>query len=85
MPERDQDDQGRLPDEGPVQLGPVCLPPGRPDLRLLVERPPRTLEAAQRLAAEQVLLADDCSEAGWDISGIAAHLLNGPIWTFWWD
>ena len=33
---------------------------GDVDLRLLVERPPRTLQAAQRLAAEQVVLADDC-------------------------
>jgi hypothetical protein len=56
---------------------------GYASLRLFVERPPRTLEAAQSLAAEQVVLGGDCG-AG-DIAGIAARLLNGPVWTFWWD
>ena len=41
------------------------------------------MKAAQRVAAEQVFLSDDCG-AG-DISGIAARLVNGPVWTFWWD
>ena len=58
---------------------------GFADLRLLVERPPRRLDTAQRLAAEQVVLADDCVDGTRDIPGIAARLLNGPIWTFWWD
>ena len=54
-------------------------------LRLLVERPPPTLEAAQRLAAEQVVLADDCIDGARDIPNVAARLVNGPVWTFWWD
>jgi Domain of unknown function (DUF4253) len=58
---------------------------GYADLRLLVERPPRTLQAAQRLAAEQAVLADDCTGGARDIPDIAARLVNGPIWTFWWD
>ncbi len=67
------------------RFGARLIDVGFADLRLLVERPPRNLEAAQRLAAEQILLADDCSGAGWAVSGIAAKLLKGPIWTFWWD
>ena len=58
---------------------------GYADLRLFVERPPRTLEAAQRLAAEQVVLADECIASFRDIPNIAARLVNAPIWTFWWD
>jgi hypothetical protein len=58
---------------------------GFADLRLFAERPPRTLEAAQRLAAEQVVLADDCIDGARDVPDIAARLVNAPIWTFWWD
>jgi hypothetical protein len=58
---------------------------GYADLRLLVERPPRTLEAAQQRAAEHVVLADDCIDGAREVPNIAARLLNGPIWTFWWD
>ena len=58
---------------------------GDDSLRLLVKRPPRTLAAAQRLAAEQVVLADDCIDGARDVPDIAARLVNAPIWTFWWD
>lgn len=58
---------------------------GYADLRLLVDRPPRTLEAAQRIAAEQAVLADECIGAARGIPEIAARLVNAPIWTFWWD
>jgi hypothetical protein len=58
---------------------------GYADLRLFVERPPRALEAAQRLAAEQVVLGGDCIDGYRDVPGIAARLVNGPVWTFWWD
>jgi hypothetical protein len=67
------------------RFGARVIDVGFADLRLLVERPPRTLEAAQRLAAEQVVLADDCIDGARDIPDIAARLLNGPVWTFWWD
>ena len=67
------------------RFGARLIDVGYADLRLLVERPPRTLEAAQRIAAEQVVLADECIDAQTYIPHIAARLLNGPIWTFWWD
>lgn len=57
---------------------------GFADLRLLVDRPPRTLAAAQQIAAEHLVLADECTGCR-DISGLAAELVNTPIWTFWWD
>ncbi|MCW2930399.1 MAG: hypothetical protein JWM19_1361 [Actinomycetia bacterium] len=67
------------------RFGARLIDVGYADLRLFVERPPRTLEAAQRLAAEQVVLGGDCIDGARDIPGIAARLVNGPIWTFWWD
>jgi hypothetical protein len=67
------------------RFGARLIDVGYADLRLLVERPPRTLEAAQRIAAEQVFLADDCIDGARDIPDIAARLLSGPVWTFWWD
>ena len=67
------------------RFGTRLIDVGYADLRLFVERPPRTLEAAQRIAAEQVILADECIDAARDAPGIAARLVNAPIWTFWWD
>lgn len=68
-----------------IRFGARLIDVGEDIVRLLVERPPRTLEAAQRLAAEQVVLADDCIDGARDVSGIAARLVSAPIWTFWWD
>jgi hypothetical protein len=67
------------------RFGARLIDVGSADLRLIVERPPRTLEAAQLLAAEQAHLADDCTHGARDIPDIADRLLSGPIWTFWWD
>ena len=50
-----------------------------------MERPPRTLQAAQRIAAEQVVLADECIAGASAISTAAELLVNSPVWSFWWD
>jgi hypothetical protein len=67
------------------RFGARLIDVGYADLRLRVDRPPRTLEAAQRLAAEHAVLADDAIEGARGIPEIAARLVNAPIWTFWWD
>ena len=67
------------------RFGARLIQVGYADLQLLVERPPRTLEAARRIAAEQVVLADECLDALTDIPHLATRLVNAPIWTFWWD
>ena len=67
------------------RFGARLIDVGYDTVRLLVERPPRTLEAARRLAAEQVVLADDCIDGARDVRDIAARLVSAPIWTFWWD
>jgi Domain of unknown function (DUF4253) len=67
------------------RFGARLIDVGFADLRLLVQRPPRTLAAAQHVAAEQVVLADECVDGMRDIPNLAARLVNSPIWTFWWD
>jgi hypothetical protein len=67
------------------RFGARLIDVGFADLRLLVERPPRTLEAAQYVAAEHVVLADECVDGLRDLPHTAARLVDNPIWTFWWD
>lgn len=55
-------------------------------IRLLVERPPRTTEAAQAVAAEHFAFCDECAGEGLrDIPKITASIVEAPTWTFWWD
>lgn len=59
---------------------------GFAEVRLLVERPPRTLTDAQRIAAEHYVFCNECSGQGLhDIPSIAASLVLAPLWAFWWD
>jgi Domain of unknown function (DUF4253) len=71
------------------RFGARLLEVGFAEIRLLVERPPRTDEAAQRLAAEQFAFCNECTLAGQvglsDVSSITESLVNTPIWGFWWD
>jgi Domain of unknown function (DUF4253) len=60
------------------------------ELRLLVERPPRTLEAATAIAAELLALSGtwmdpENEHALTYISWIAPRLVDNPLWGFWWD
>ena len=47
------------------RFGARLIAVGDADAGLFVERPPRTLQAAQRIAAEQVVLADECIAGAW--------------------
>jgi Domain of unknown function (DUF4253) len=61
------------------------LGPGA-ELRLLVDRPPRTLERAAAIAAEHSVFCDECAGQGLsEIPDIATALVGAPIWSFWWD
>jgi Domain of unknown function (DUF4253) len=53
-------------------------------IRLLVERPPRSAEAAQRVAAEHLAFCGERAGQGRDITAIAASLVDAPVWTCWW-
>ena len=77
------------------RFGARLLQIGFDRIRLLVERPPRTADAALRLAAEQHVFCDECQhgkgEMGTDlpgldtVPGLAQWVLATPAWTFWWD
>ena len=58
---------------------------GFDEIRLLVERPPRTRELAEHLAAEHFQLANDCTDGARGIPWIASRLIDSAYWTFWWD
>lgn len=52
----------------------------------LVDRPPATREAALVLAREQYLYCPDIVDQGVEsVEALAATLLNGRVWYFWWD
>ena len=60
------------------------------EIRLLVERPPRTPAAAQAVAAELWAFCDAMADEGGrftltTVAGITAHIPNAPTWEFWWD
>jgi len=69
------------------RFGARLLEIGFAEIRLLVQRPPRSLEAVQQVAAEHWAFADEYDNIGQaPVSDIAAALLNQPaLWQFWWD
>jgi hypothetical protein len=55
-------------------------------LRVLVERPPSTLKAATRVAAEHFAFADERGEnSSYTLRDYAELLIGEPVWHFWWD
>lgn len=55
-------------------------------IELRVANPPNTREDALALAYEQFAYCSDIVDQGMDtLDALAATLLNGTIWFFWWD
>jgi hypothetical protein len=68
------------------RFGARLLRVGFAEFSVLAQRPPRTLESAQRLAAEHWAFCKEFGGTGLhDVPGITASLTSSPIWTFWWD
>jgi hypothetical protein len=67
------------------RYGARLLEVGFAAIRLLVSRPPQTLEAAQRIAAEHFAFCDEACMGPHDVGRIAAALVSNPFWDFWWD
>jgi Domain of unknown function (DUF4253) len=68
------------------RFGARLLKVGFDEISLLVDRPPRSIGHAQRIAAEHFVFCDECAGQGpRDIPSIAASLMEAPIWAFWWD
>jgi hypothetical protein len=69
-----------------ARFGARLLRVGFGEMNLLVERPPRTLDEAQRVAAEHVAFCDECGGTGLTtVHAVSASLVDAPIWTFRWD
>lgn len=63
-----------------LKLGPSA------DIRLLVERPPRTPEAAEQVASEHWAFADEFHEQGQiGFDQLPDAIAGLPVWQFWWD
>jgi hypothetical protein len=68
------------------RFGARLLRVGLAEISILAQRPPRTVESAQHLAAEQWAFCNEFGGTGLhDVPGITASLMNSPVWTFWWD
>jgi hypothetical protein len=68
------------------RFGARLLRVGFADFSLLVDRPPRTVGHAERIAAEHFAFCDECAGQGLtDIPSTTASLMETPIWSFWWD
>jgi hypothetical protein len=68
------------------RFGAKLLQVGWAEIRLIVERPPRTLPEALAVAAEHLAFADECAGQGLTAVGaIAASLIDAPFWSLWWD
>jgi hypothetical protein len=67
------------------RFGARLLEVGFATIRLLVSRPPQTLQAAQRIAAEHLAFSDEAQIGLRGIPQIARALVNNPFWDFWWD
>jgi len=68
------------------RFGATLVGIGFDTIYLLVARPPSSLDAAQRVAAEYyAFCADSVDQEVGSISRLAEDLMSGPIWSFWWD
>jgi hypothetical protein len=68
------------------RFGARLLRVGLAEFSVLARRPPRALESARHVAAEQWAFCNEFGGTGLrDVPSITASLMNSPIWTFWWD
>jgi hypothetical protein len=73
------------------RFGAVLLEVGFSHIRLLVQRPPRSLAAARAAAAEIWAMCDEFwpiehpGESVRDVSEIADYVVGGSIWSLWLD
>jgi hypothetical protein len=68
------------------RFGARLLRAGLAEFSVLAQRPPRTRESAQHLAAEHWAFCNEFGGTGLhDVPGITASLINSPVWTFRWD
>lgn len=68
------------------RFGATLVGVGFDTIYLLVARPPRSLDAARRVAAEYfAFCADSVYQGVGSIAQLAHALIDGVLWSFWWD
>lgn len=73
------------------RFGAALIEVGFDHIRMLVQRPPRTVPDAQAVAAELYVMCNEFWPPGepgiavYDVRGIAEHTLDISIWSMWWD
>jgi len=68
------------------RFGARLLRVGFAEISVLAQRPPRSVQSAQLLAAEQWAFCNECAGEGLhDVPRITASVMSSPIWTFGWD
>jgi hypothetical protein len=67
------------------RFGARLLEVGFADIRLLVSRPPSTLETALPIAAEHFAFSEEAHGGLRYVDEIARAIVNNPFWDFWWD
>jgi hypothetical protein len=67
------------------RFGARLLEVGFDGIRLLVSRPPRTMETALPIAAEHFAFSEEAHAGLRDVDGIARAIVGNPFWDFWWD
>jgi Domain of unknown function (DUF4253) len=68
------------------RYGARLLEVGFAEFRLVVSRPPRTVDEALPIAAEHIAFCDECGRMGLrHVRMLAKTLVDNPFWDFWWD
>jgi hypothetical protein len=68
------------------RYGARLLEVGFAEFRLVVSRPPRTVDEALPIAAEHIAFCDECGRMGLrHVQMLAKTLVDNPFWDFWWD
>ena len=67
------------------RFGARLMQVGFAEIRLLVSRPPQTMETAQPIAAEHFAFSDEAHIGLRGVGDIARAVVNNPFWDFWWD
>src|SRR5260370_23595277 len=66
------------------RFGARLMQVGFAEIRLLVSRPPQTMETAQPIAAEHFAFSDEAHIGLRGVGDIARAVVNNPFWAFWW-
>ena len=68
------------------RFGAILVGVGFDTLSVIVQRPPKTMDAARSVAAEHfAACSDNVHQGAGSIEAYAEQLVGEPLWSFWWD